>query len=93
MEAGNSNAKISYVWESDGQTPHNRFSGDSIELVHREIKQLAEKVVNFNHREIRALWDDTLETVRVEKLDGFSTPSSTTYTFVYPAFKAVESES
>ncbi len=79
-------AKISYIWESDGQTPHNRFSGESLQFVHAEIKQLGEKVVNFNQRPIRVLWDDTLETVRVEELDGRPIPSSTAYAFVYPAF-------
>ncbi len=78
-------AMISYIWQADQQTPHNRFSGESLAFLHTEIQQMGEKVVNFNQRQIRAVWDETLETVIVEELDGSPIPSSTAFAFVYPA--------
>ncbi len=77
---------ISYVWESDRETPQNYFSGSSVQFLHSEMKQLGEKVVEFNGRKIRAKWDGKMETVIVEELDGTIVASSTAFAFVYPAF-------
>ncbi len=77
---------ISYVWESDGETPQNYFSGSSVQFLHSEMKQLGEKIVEFNGRKIRAKWDGQMETVIVEELDSKTIPSSTAFAFVYPAF-------
>ncbi len=77
---------ISYVWESDGETPQNYFSGISVQFLHSEMKQLGEKIVEFNGRKIRAKWDGQMETVIVEELDSKTIPSSTAFAFVYPAF-------
>ena len=79
-------AIISYVWKSDEQTPKNRFSGANHQFPHQELEQVGTKVVDFNDRQIRARWDDELETVIVEELDGTRIPSSTAFAFVYPAF-------
>lgn len=79
-------AIISYVWKSDEQTPKNRFSGANHQFPHQEIERVGTKVVDFNDRQIRARWDDKLETVIVEELDGTRIPSSTAFAFVYPAF-------
>lgn len=79
-------AIISYVWEGDGATPHNNFSGESVQFVHSEMEEIGEKIVTFNGREIRGRWDGELETVIVEELDGTPIPSSTAFAFVYPAF-------
>ena len=77
---------VTYVWESDRGTPQNYFSGSSVQFLHSEIKQLGEKVVEFNGRKIRAKWDSKMETVIVEELDSTIIPSSTAFAFVYPAF-------
>jgi len=77
---------ISYLWEHDQQTPHNQFSGTSLQFVHAEIKKLGEKVVPFNGRQIRVHWDKGLQTAIVSELDGTIIPSSTAFAFVYPAF-------
>ncbi len=79
-------AIISYVWETDGKTPHNHFSGISQQFSHEEIKQVGEKIVNFGSRQIRARWEQELNTVVVEELDGKVIPSSTAFAFVYPGF-------
>jgi len=77
---------VSYVWESDRETPQNNFSGSSVQFLHSEIKQLGEKIVEFNGRKIRAKWDSQMETIIVEELDSTIIPSSTAFAFVYPAF-------
>lgn len=77
---------VSYVWESDSSTPHNLFSGESLQFVHSEIENIGEKIVEFSGRQIRARWDDEMKTVIVEELDGTLIPSSTAFAFVYPAF-------
>lgn len=77
---------ISYVWEADEKTPHNRFSGASLQFVHSEIEKIGQREVDFNGRRIRVRWDQTWKTVIVEELDGTSIPSSTAFAFVYPAF-------
>ncbi|MDY7006828.1 MAG: DUF3179 domain-containing protein [Cyanobacteriota bacterium] len=79
-------AIISYVWEADRETPENYFSGSSVQFLHSEIKQLKEKIVEFNGRKIRAKWDSQMQTVIVEEFDGKTIPSSTAFAFVYPAF-------
>lgn len=79
-------AIVSYVWEPDGETPHNRFSGDSLQFVHDELKQLGSQEAQLSGRTVQARWDATLDTVVVEELDGTVIPSSTAFAFVYPAF-------
>ncbi|MBE9175195.1 DUF3179 domain-containing protein [Synechocystis salina LEGE 06155] len=79
-------AIVSYVWEADNQTPANQFSGASQQFAHDELKQAKEKVVPFGDRQIRARWDQELNTVIVEELDGTTIPSSTAFAFVYPGF-------
>lgn len=79
-------AIISYVWESNSQTPKNRFSGSSRQFPHQELQEVGTKVVDFNERQSRARWDSELEAVVVEELDGTLIPSSTAFAFVYPAF-------
>jgi hypothetical protein len=81
-------AIVSYIWESDNQTPNNRFSGSSRQFPHQELQEVGTKVVEFDNRQIRARWDSELETVVVEELDGTPIPSSTAFAFVYPAFFA-----
>ena len=77
---------VSYIWESDGETPKNLFSGDSLQFVHSEMKKIGEKILEFNGRKIRAQWDSQMQTVIVQELDGKTIPSSTAFAFVYPAF-------
>ena len=79
-------AIVSYIWEEDRNRPNNLFSGASYQFAHEELKQVGEKVVPFNGREIRARWDARLETVVVEELDGSPLPSSTAFAFVYAAY-------
>ena len=79
-------AIITYVWQPDQATPHNRFSGASHQLVHDQLKQAGEKLVRFNQRQIRARWDAQLDTVVVEEMDGEPIPNSTAFAFVFPAF-------
>ncbi|PMB25558.1 DUF3179 domain-containing protein [Fischerella thermalis] len=79
-------AIVSYVWEADNQTPKNRFSGVSHQFSHQELEKVGQKVVDFNGRKIKAIWDKELKTVLVKELDGKQIPSSTAFAFVYPAF-------
>ena len=79
-------AIVSYIWQADRQNLHNRFSGESYQFVHAEIKQIGEKIIKFNGREIKATWNNTLNTVIVEATDGTAIPSSTAFAFVYPAY-------
>ena len=79
-------AIVSYVWEPDGQIPHNRFSGDSLQFVHDELQQQGSQEAELSGRTVRARWDEKLDTVIVEELDGTVIPSSTAFAFVYPAF-------
>ena len=77
---------ISYVWERDGKTPHNRFSGTSMHFAHSELEKVGQREVNFNGRQIRVRWDATFKTAMFEELNGNPIPSSTAFAFVYPAF-------
>lgn len=79
-------AIVSYIWEADSAMPQNLFSGAHRQFAHAEIERLGEKVVAFNGRQVRAYWDDQLDTVRVEAMDGTPIPSSTAFAFVYPAY-------
>ena len=79
-------AIVTYVWEADNKTPNNIFSGSSYEFSHEELKQIGEKVVDFNGRKIRGRWDSKLSTVVVEEMDGTIVASSTAFAFVYPAY-------
>lgn len=79
-------AIVTYVWETDNQAPSDRFSGASRQFPHEKIQQVGSQVVDFNGRQIRARWDEELQTVIVEELDGTPLPSSTAFAFVYPAF-------
>ena len=77
---------ITYIWEPDQATPHNRFSGSSHQFVHDDLKQTGQQQLTFNQRPIQARWDSQLETVVIEDMDGEPIPSSTAFAFVYPAF-------
>ncbi|MGJ3245524.1 MAG: DUF3179 domain-containing protein [Elainellaceae cyanobacterium] len=79
-------AIVSYIWEADSQTPYNQFSGDSHRFAHEQIQSEGTRVVELNGRQVQARWDEDLETVIVEDLDGTTVPSSTAFAFVYPAF-------
>ncbi len=79
-------AIVSYIWAADAATPHNQFSGASHQFPHQELRQVGEQVVEFDGREVRAVWDDDLATIRVTELDGTPIPSATAFAFVYPAY-------
>ena len=77
---------VSYVWEPDGKTLHNQFSGDSLQFVHDQVQQQGSLEAELSGRTVRARWDEQLNTVVVEEMDGTVIPSSTAFAFVYPAF-------
>jgi len=77
---------VSYIWEHDEQNIHNQFSGSSEQFTHKKIKEIGEKQILFNQREIVVQWDKNLNTVVVKESDGTIIPSSTAFSFVYPAF-------
>ena len=77
---------VSYVWESDGETPQNQFFGGSLQFVHDEVQPQGSQAAKLSGRMVRARWDETLDTVVIEGLDGTVIPSSTAFAFVYPAF-------
>ena len=77
---------ISYIWETDTQTPKNNFSGSSHQFDHQKLQQIGAETVEFNGRQISAKWDRKLETVVVEEMDGTVIPNSTAFAFVYPAY-------
>ena len=79
-------AIISYIWESDNQTPQNEFSGFSYQFDHQKLQATQQQVLEFNGRQIKANWDNKLETVIVQEMDGTIIPSSTAFAFVYPAY-------
>ena len=82
----NPKAIVSYIWRADGHNTYNRFSGASYQFAHEQIEQIGEKIIEFKGREIKASWDDQLNTVIVEAKDGTVIPSSTAFAFVYPAY-------
>lgn len=77
---------ISYIWQSDENTPQGQFSGESLQLVHEEIRQVGERTVQLGGQSLRVFWDEDLETVRVEDAQGHQVPAATAFAFVYPAF-------
>ncbi|MEO1145039.1 MAG: DUF3179 domain-containing protein [Cyanobacteria bacterium J06638_22] len=77
---------VSYVWDADNQTPHNQFSGASVQFVHADLEAAGEMMVELGDTPIRARWDPTLDTAIIETLDSEVVPSSTAFAFVYPAF-------
>ena len=77
---------VTYIWEPDSNTPHNRFSGDSEQFIHRDLQQHGQLEVEFNGGTAIARWDEELHTAIVEDKDGNLIPSSTAYAFVYPAY-------
>jgi len=79
-------AIVSYIWESSKQTPKGKLGGASQQFSHQEMQRVGEKTVQFNGRKVKARWDQELETVMVEEMDGTRIPSSTAFAFVYPAF-------
>ncbi len=79
-------AIVSYIWEANNDIVPNSFSGTSYQFPHEQLKQVGEKIVEFNGRKIRARWDSNLATVIVEEMDGTIVPSSTAFAFVYPAY-------
>ncbi|WP_222597832.1 hypothetical protein [Euhalothece natronophila] len=50
------------------------------------MREIGEKTLQFNGCQIKTRWDDKLDTVIVEEMDGTPIPSSTAFSFVYPAF-------
>lgn len=79
-------AIVSYVWESDSQTPRDQFSGSSLAFAHEALRQAGRQEVTFAGRTIQARWDEAMSTVVVEEMDGSVIPSTTAFAFVYPAF-------
>ena len=77
---------VTYIWEPDRDKPHNFFSGDSRQFVHRDLRQMGQQEVEFNGTQVIARWDEQLQTAIVEDKDGNPIPSSTAYAFVYPAY-------
>lgn len=77
---------VSYVWQADDQTPFNQFSGSSHVFIHEAVQQAGSQEVEFAGRTIRGRWDEALSTVVVEELDGTVIPSTTAFSFVYPAY-------
>ena len=77
---------VTYIWEPDGEEPHNQFSGDSRQFVHRDLQRVGQQEVEFNGTRIVARWDEQLQTAIVEDVNGHPIPSSTAYAFVYPAY-------
>lgn len=78
-------AIVSYIWEADGETPKNEFAGAHLQFVHEELKEQAPQIVELAGRSIRVRWDEHLETVITEEMDGTVIPSSTAFAFVYAA--------
>ncbi len=83
-------AIVSYVWQANSDAPHNQFAGDSHQFVHDQVRQAGSQVVEFSGRQIRARWDEALDTVVVEEMDGRAIASSTAFAFVYPGFFDVQ---
>ena len=79
-------AIISYIWESDNKTPRNQFSGVSYQFDHQKLQATQQQILEFNGRQIKAIWDRQLATVIVQEIDGTIIPSSTAFAFVYPAY-------
>lgn len=79
-------AIVSYIWEADQATPENYFSGSSRQFIHDQIRQAGEQMIEFNGRDVRAIWDPQLNAVRIEEINGDPVVSSTAFAFVYPAF-------
>ena len=79
-------AIVSYVWQGDGQTPHNQFSGDSHQFVHDELQQQGRQDFELGDQTLTGRWDEELATVIVEDSAGKPVPSTTAFAFVYPAF-------
>jgi hypothetical protein len=77
---------ISYVWRFDEQTPKNKFSGESIQVVHKELQENKEQEFDFKNQKIKAVWDEQLKTVVFYDKDNKIIPSSTAFAFVYPAY-------
>lgn len=77
---------VSYIWEANGETPKNEFAGDRLQFVHDDMRQVGSQVVEFSGRSVRARWDEALETIIVEEMDGTVIPSSTAFAFAYSAY-------
>ncbi|MDD9867824.1 MAG: DUF3179 domain-containing protein [Candidatus Campbellbacteria bacterium] len=65
----------------------DRFGGNSFVAVRKEIESAGEQLFALGDRQVRAVWDGELETVRFF-YDGTSeeVPSMAAFGFVYPAF-------
>ncbi len=77
---------LTYIWQPDGETPHNLFSGDSLQFIHRDLQAAGEQEVEFNGGRAIVRWDEQLQTAIAEDVKGNPIPSSTAYAFVYPAY-------
>lgn len=78
-------AAVSYLWEPDGVTPTDHFSGLAVAFLHEEVKRLGSHQVQVGERTLRARWDEVLETVVVEE-NGVVVPTSPAFAFVFFAF-------
>jgi len=77
---------VSYIWRAASDNPKNTFSGASLQFVHRDIKSAGSITAQFDGQQIVARWDPDLATVIVADAAGTIIPSSTAFSFVYPAF-------
>ena len=76
---------ISYIWGADNQTSYNKFSGESNQFVHKDVKNSKELEFEYMGEKTIARWDEELNTIRFYQ-DGDEIPSSTAFAFVYPAY-------
>ena len=79
-------ANVTYIWEADGNTPFNQFSGESYQFINSDVQESGEQIVRFNGRQVKAYWDPDLDTVMVTEMNGEPVASSPAFAFVYPAF-------
>ena len=76
---------VSYIWQTDDKTPQWIFSGDSFQIVHKELKDAWEIKIKYLWKDVLIKWDDDFEVARF--FDWINEiPSSTAFGFVYPAF-------
>jgi hypothetical protein len=79
-------AIISYVNQSDSQTPQGRFSGEAQMVNHSDLQTKKELKLEFAGQTVTAAWDPELQTARFYAENGEIIPSSTAFAFVFPAF-------
>ncbi|MEM6352679.1 MAG: DUF3179 domain-containing protein [Cyanobacteria bacterium P01_D01_bin.14] len=79
-------APISYLWQADGGTPFNTFSGEHLAVSHAAVEQVGVILVDFAGQQVRIYWDAALQTVQAETVNGDPVTTSPAFAFVYPAF-------